>query len=152
MKFYHAFKLHLVTFHKSIFGKNSKAGMSLVEIIIVLGLLGTVFLFMFNKLGQKGERAEKQATVIIMRDMAQTITDYKHDVGSYPKELKALTEKPQGAHGWMGPYTKENFVDAWKEEIIYRLEAGGEKFTLISKGPSKKLGTKDDLTRVYPKN
>lgn len=40
--------------------------------------------------------------------------------------------------------------DPWGRPYVYRLDAGGEEYLLLSTGPDGREGTKDDITRRGP--
>lgn len=101
-----------------------QAGMTLVELLVVLVILGLIAGLVGPRvLDQLGGAKSKTAAVQI-NDLEQGMELYKLDVGRFPSEqegLKALVEKPASAPGWNGPYLKERSVpkDPWGNPYLY---------------------------------
>jgi general secretion pathway protein G len=76
---------------------------------------------------------------------------FELDVGRYPTEhegLKSLTNRPSGATGWKGPYTRERVLsDPFGHPYVYRVltKGGRTVFRLLSTGPDGVEGTTDDI-------
>jgi len=147
MKKLNPFKAISSLTHKKIFRGSSESGMSLVEILIVLTLVGGLFTLIFGRVFGGRDRANIKGTHVIMKNISDTIREYKGDVGTYPPTLEALQERPSKAKGWMGPYDVDT-KDAWKNEIKYTVE--GKKFTLTSAGSSEEFGDKKDIVVTFP--
>jgi len=66
------------------------------------------------------------------------------DNGRYPtaeEGLMALSHKPANANKWNGPYVKNHEAkDAWNRDFIYKLDATGKIFEIISYGADGKPG------------
>src|ERR1700676_2525225 len=86
-------------------------GMTLIEILVVLTLIGIVMgIVGGNYLGQ-GEKAKAKAAKIEIEQIGQTLDYYRLDVGRYPttqEGLQALLTAPTGVPNWNGPYWKKN--------------------------------------------
>ncbi len=102
-----------------------QAGMTLVELLVVLVILGLIAGLVGPRvLDQLGGAKSKTAAVQI-NDLEQGMELFKLDVGRFPNEqegLAALVEKPASASGWNGPYLKERKVpkDPWGNGYLYK--------------------------------
>lgn len=122
-------------------------GMSLVEIIIVITLLGTVMTLVLTNLTGQSDNAKIDATKIAMAQVEQKLQLYKIHNYKYPDGIQDLLVQPSGAKKWRGPYIEEKkLTDPWGQE--YDLQKDGKKFKIISAGPDAEFGTEDDI--FYP--
>jgi general secretion pathway protein G len=132
-----------------------RSGFTLLEILLVVGLLALLASFAIPALMGQGENAKKdmaKAAIGPNGTISQAIKLYKFHTGSYPEELKFLIEKPGDsdiAKKWNGPYLEDEagLQDAWGKEFQYRAPGqhneGG--FDLWSMGPDGQDGTDDDI-------
>jgi general secretion pathway protein G len=120
-------------------------GMSLLEIMVVITLIGlvasVVTVAVMNQL-EKGERdtARQQA-----HNIAQSLDIYKVQFGKYPttaEGLNVLANPPKGK-AIMERVPK----DPWGEEYIFVIpgQKNTSKFDVRSKGPDRQEGTDDDV-------
>ena len=82
-------------------------GMSLIEIIIVVALLGTLMAYMVSNLIGQSEEAKKDQTKLAMGVIQQSLQMYRIHNNKYPgsdQGLKALLDNPGDAKTWRGPY------------------------------------------------
>ena len=131
-------------------GQSRESGMSIIEILIVIALMGTVMaLLVTNLVGQQDE-ALKDTARLGMGQLDTNLQMYKVHNFRYPtteQGLEALVSKPSGAKRWKGPYTDENKLqDPWGN--TYEYESDGRNFKIISPGPDGSTGSEDDIT--YP--
>jgi general secretion pathway protein G len=120
---------------------------SILEIIIVLGIIATLAVIIMTKLTGSRTQAQMKETTVRVQNIQQGLLQYQMDVGSYPTTahgLNALVENPGGVNGWQGPYIdKDSLVDAWKQPFSYAITSEGIEIT--SNGPDGVAGTKDDI-------
>lgn len=107
-------------------------GMTLIEILVVLVLIGVVLGIVGGNFLGKGEKAKADAAKIEIGQIGQTLDLYKLEVGRYPSTqegLQALISAPAGVSNWNGPYWKKQAVpkDPWGNE--YRYAAPGPNNT-----------------------
>ena len=120
-------------------------GMTLIEILVVLTLIGIVMgIVGGNYLGQ-GEKAKARAAKIEIEQIGQTLDYYKLDVGRYPSTqegLQALLTAPTGVPNWNGPYWKKNTLpkDPWTNEYKYASPGQHGAYDLWSYGADGKEG------------
>ena len=129
-------------------------GMTLIEILVVLTLIGIVMgIVGGNYLGQ-GEKAKARAAKIEIEQIGQTLDYYKLDIGRYPttqEGLQALLTAPTGVPNWNGPYWKKSTLpkDPWTNEYKYASPGQHGAYDLWSYGADGKEGgegTNKDIT------
>ena len=85
-----------------------ESGMSLIEIIIVVALIGTLMTYMIRNVLQKQQEAQVDQVKIAMQTLRQDLDYYRVHNNKYPtteQGLQALLSDPGGAGNWRGPYT-----------------------------------------------
>ncbi|GAB6194970.1 type II secretion system major pseudopilin GspG [Lysobacter xanthus] len=117
-------------------------GMSLIEIIIVIVLIGIVLTFVGSRILGGADRAKANLAKSQVQTLAQKIEQYQMDVGALPTSLGDLAAQPQGTSGWLGPYAKANELkDPWGNAISYKAPGDdGHAFDLIVLGKDGKPG------------
>lgn len=125
--------------------KDSEAGLTLVEMIVVLAIIALVAaLIVPNVIGRPDEARVTVANTDI-RTISAALKMYRLDNGDYPttaQGLKALAEKPTVPPvpaNWSGEgYLGEVPLDPWGNPYSYAATGGG--FTLMSLGKDGKPG------------
>jgi general secretion pathway protein G len=129
-------------------------GMTLIEILVVLTLIGIVMgIVGGNYLGQ-GEKAKQKAAKIEIEQIGQTLDMFKLEVGRYPttqEGLQALLTAPTGVTNWNGPYWKKSTLpkDPWTNEYKYASPGQHGAYDVWSYGADGKEGgegTDKDIT------
>lgn len=121
-------------------------GMTLIEILVVLVLIGVVLGVVGGNFIGKGEKAKADAAKIEMGQIGQTLDLYKLETGRYPSTqegLQALISAPPGVGNWNGPYWKKTTVpkDPWGND--YRYASPGQNnspYEIASYGADGKEG------------
>ena len=70
------------------------AGMTLIEIILVLALLGLVATYIGKKVMGTFGRGKRKLVQLYLAELRSSIDQYKIDCNSYPKNLQALVQNP----------------------------------------------------------
>lgn len=109
--------------------RNQK-GMSLIEILIVLGIIAASMAAILNTVFSSGDKAKVKQAETEIGKLSGFIKLYKQDNGKYPateEGLEALVE---------AGYMEEVPQDPWKNDFIYESPAAsGKKFDICSEGP-----------------
>lgn len=120
--------------------RRSQAGMTLIEIIIVIVLIGGVLAVVGNSLINNKARADHRLAGLQVQSLAANIEQYNSDVGEYPRTLEDLVNDPQ-LNGWLGPYAKEKELkDPFNKPLQYVVPGENGPFDLISYGKDGQPG------------
>jgi general secretion pathway protein G len=120
-------------------------GMTLIEILVVLTLIGIIMGIVGSNFIGKGEQAKVKAAKIEIEQISQTLDLYKLEIGHYPSSqegLQALITAPAGATNWNGPYWKKNSLpkDPWGNEYKYIAPGSKGPYDIVSLGADGKEG------------
>ena len=118
-----------------------QAGMSLIEIIIVIVLIGAVLTFVGSRVLGGADRAKANLAKSQVTTMAQKVEAFQMDTGRLPTALNELVTEPSDAPGWLGPYAKAaELKDPWNHAYVYRVPGEGRAFDLASLGKDGQPG------------
>lgn len=120
-------------------------GFSLLELVIVLIILGTIMAFLAPRIFGNVERANQQLARAKMEQLSGQLEIMRLEVGRYPNSqegLRALLEKPAGMDRWNGPYVKDptTLRDPWGNEFRYTAPGTNKPFDLVSLGADGREG------------
>ena len=121
---------------------NKSRGMTLIEIMIVVGIIA----FITTIVGQAVTRRQKKAKVsqakIVIGLLEQAIAEFNYDCGYYPATLDDLVSAPADCEEWgPEPYVKDGKLpkDPWKSELVYELDDTGD-YNITSFGADRRPG------------
>jgi len=128
-----------------------EAGFTLLEIIIVMGILGTLMAVLIGGLTSGGTTAKKKETAVKVNNIQASLLKYQAEMGRFPstaESLDALVTNPGAGAKWSGPYigSEDDLKDAWSNKFEYELTGKGAK--IVSMGPDGQSGTEDDIAFV----
>ncbi len=129
-----------------------EAGFSLIEIIIVLGILGSLIAVLVTSLGTSQISAKKKETAVKAGQVQSQLLRYQADMGKMPTTAEGLGVlfTNSGSSKWTGPYGNEDDVkDAFGTAFEYELSPKGA--VLKSAGQDEQMGTADDFMFVSGK-
>jgi general secretion pathway protein G len=120
-------------------------GMTLIEILVVLVLIGIVMGIVGSNFLGRGEKAKADAAKIEIGQISQSLDLFKLEVGRYPSTqegLQALISAPAGVTNWNGPYWKKQSVpkDPWGNEYKYAAPGQSSPYDIVSLGADGKEG------------
>ncbi len=119
----------------------AQAGMSLLEIIIVLVLIGMVLTLVGSRVLGGADKGKFKLAESQIQTLAGKIENYQLDTGALPASLEDLVAAPANAAGWLGPYAKPaELKDPWGHAIEYRVPGEGKPFDLLSLGKDGQPG------------
>lgn len=115
---------------------NNARGMTLIEIMIVLAILGSLMALVLPKVVGGQEKAKVKEARIQLGQIITSLSVYYTDCGKYPKSLAGLVKSDGDCTNW-GPeqYYKtknETINDPWNHEFVYELK--GAEFSLKTLG------------------
>mgnify|MGYP000464515929 CR=1 FL=1 len=125
---------------------NKKRGFSLIEILVVIGLIVALMAALVPTIINVRRRAATSTTKSTLREVETSIEAFYNDTGAYPQSLDDLLKRPseERAKNWSGPYlgTKTYPVDGWKRKIEYKFlgdsNPDGQQFEVYSRGEDGK--------------
>jgi general secretion pathway protein G len=104
--------------------RNSQAGVTLIEMLVVVTIIGLFIALVGPKLWSNVDRAKITKARAEIEGLQNALGTFKLDNGSFPSSeqgLQALRVKPADAAQWGGPYTdKEIPKDPWGHDYIYK--------------------------------
>ncbi len=116
-------------------------GMSLLEMIIVLVLIGGVLTLIGSRVLGGADRGKVSLARSQIQTLAGKVENYQLDTGRYPAAMDELVTAPANASDWLGPYAKAaELVDPWGNPIQYRIPGESQPFDLSSLGKDGRPG------------
>ncbi|MGK0367826.1 MAG: general secretion pathway protein G [Thermoproteota archaeon] len=119
----------------------SQAGMSLIEILIALTLLGFTATFIAGKVMDSLDEGSVQSAKIQIKNIEDRLKEFRRHCGTYPTSeqgLDALIEKPTGGRDCKR-YPADGYIDGgrlpvdpWDGE--YMFESDGRKYDIFTYG------------------
>jgi general secretion pathway protein G len=124
--------------------KTDNRGFTLLEILIVLGILGTIMAMLMGRINDSRNRAKVKEATLNLNTWGEAINMYYNDCGKYPASLESLTQTDAECKSWEpGAYKKLKPKDPWGSDLVYSIE--GNSYILKSLGKDKaEGGTGDD--------
>ena len=118
--------------------RNQK-GMTLLEIMIVLVILGGLIAILGGTVTKQLAKAKVKEAKIQIAEMGKALDMFYTDCGFYPQELGALIEAPEDCSNW-GPdaYLKKIPKDPWNSDYTYELD--GNSYVIGSLGEDRREG------------
>ena len=124
----------------------NQKGMTLIEIMIVVGIIA----FLFTVIGQAVNRNRKKAQIsqakIGIGLIERSLLEFNYDCGYFPESLDSLVTPDSNCESWgPGPYFKNGKIpkDPWKNNFIYEFDQETSNYTIISLGADKRRGGED---------
>ncbi len=124
--------------------RQARAGFTLVEIMLVLILLGTIAVFVIPKVTGQAAAGKIKTTCLNLEGLKSQVELFYFNENRYPRQEEGLDVllKPSPNFGGQ-PYldTAKRLKDAWGNKILYTTPGpGGKPFDLISLGSNKERG------------
>jgi general secretion pathway protein G len=119
----------------------SQLGMTLIEIMVVIAIIGIVTGAVGFQVTRYFGRAKIDAARAQLSNISNHLEMYLYEHQEYPAGLNELTKKEKKTGKAI--LKKSQIKDPWKKKIIYRPE--GDSYKLCSCGPDKREGSEDDI-------
>lgn len=126
--------------------KRSRAGVTLIEMLVVVTIIGLFVALVGPSLFRKADDARITATKSQVANFMTALGAYKLDTGNFPtteQGLQALRVKPADVLQWNGPYMPQEIPkDQWGHDFIYRFpgEHGNDEPDIVSLGADGQPG------------
>jgi general secretion pathway protein G len=113
--------------------KRRAQGMTLIEIMVVLVILGLIAGAIGFNVFQQLKDAQVKTATLDLKSLANSVDLYHVDTGTWPDALQQLTPK----------YVREIRKDPWGKDYAYT--RSGDGYDVYSFGPDKTQGGSDDI-------
>ena len=121
--------------------RSAQSGMSLLEIIIVIVLIGAVLTVVGSRVLGGADRGKVGIAKTQVNTLAMKVENFQLDTGRLPAALDDLVTAPAGASGWLGPYAKASeLTDPWGNPLQLRAPGEHGAFEVISLGRDGRAG------------
>ena len=125
-------------------------GMTLLEIMIVLVILGSLIAILATSVQGRLKASKIKTAKIQMAEMGKSLDMYFTDCNQYPTNeegLQALVQAPSSCSNWgPDPYMKKVSKDPWGGDYIY--ESTGNNYVLKSLGSDHREGGTGDAQDI----
>lgn len=134
--------------------KKMNKGMTLIEIMIVLAIIGLIAAIGGPIALNMYENAKVNATKQSIKGVQSAIKLFHLATDAYPQKLKDLVTRPSepdvAANWGPKPYMEKEPADSWGKKFIYKLTPDGEhEYELYSYGPNGKKAPKAEWIDVW---
>ena len=120
-------------------GPRNNRGFTLLEILIVLGILGTIMAMVMTRINDSRNRAKAKEARLALNGWSEAVNMYYNDCGKYPSSLETLKNPDSSCNSWEpGAYKKLKSTDPWGTEFQYSVD--GNNYSLKSLGQDKAEG------------
>ena len=118
---------------------NKQAGLTLVEIMIVLIILSIVMAFVGGKIFGKGDQAKADLTSLKMQQLKADIEQFQLRYNTLPGSLDDLVKCGEKTGPGCLPISNEDsLADAWGNQFLY--QSSGRTYKIKSLGSDAKDG------------
>ena len=121
--------------------RGQEQGFTLVELLLVLGILALIMGMVLPGIIGQGEKAKVKATSSQISRLSMSVETYYLDTGYTPSSLEELVNEPSGVSGWNGPYIKNSLMkDPWGQPFHYKVPGEHGEFDIVSYGADRQQG------------
>lgn len=138
--------------------RQKQAGFTLLELLVVLGILGLLIGMVAPAVLQQFGGAKQKIAQQSIERIVGILDIYKLDIGHYPttdQGLQALIDPPSNEPRWNGPYIKGDTLpeDPWGRPFLYRVpsQRAHHAFDLYSLGADGQSGGSGEDADVFNK-
>lgn len=132
-------------------GLRNESGMTLIEILAVIVLIGLIMSVVARGVFSQAESAKAQANLVRMQKVKGAIEQYRLQFSRYPSALQDLVKPSSDIQRdqLFTPFAdSSDLKDVWNNDYLYRVENNGRSYALSclgSDGVSGGDGAKSDI-------
>ncbi len=119
------------------FAKNQK-GLTLVELLVVVTLIGLIAVTVASSVFSKGNAAKAELNLTRMESLKQEISRYRLTYNAYPTSLNDLVKPNAQVRATGRPFTsiikEDELKDIWGNAYLFKLENDGRTYAITSLG------------------
>jgi general secretion pathway protein G len=121
-----------------------QAGFSLIEMMLVLGIIAFIAAMVAQNVFKTGESAKRKQAELGVSKIASEVQAYYTDNGNLPSKIEDLFSKPASAANWR-PYLKlSQTKDPWGNPFVLKVASEyGDGFAVLSYAADGKEGGTD---------
>jgi general secretion pathway protein G len=134
------------------FSKSSR-GMTLVEVLAVIVLIGLIMTVVAKGISGKSEAAKARLNGVKMEKLKSVLENYNLEYNTYPEKLDDLlhssADVKESGKMFVPMADEKELKDIWDQDYIYKTENDRRTFSLTSYGSDKVPGgegPKQDVT------
>ena len=125
--------------------KRSESGVTLIEMLVVVVIIGLFVALVGPKLFGNVDKARRTAAKAQINSFMTALGNYKLDTSSFPSTemgLNALRVKPENVPQWAGPYLQQDIpLDPWGHTYLYKYPGDhGDEPDIVSLGADGQPG------------
>jgi general secretion pathway protein G len=129
--------------------RHPQAGFSLIEILLVLGIITFIAAMVANNVFQNTEKAKLKQAMLGVKKLASEVQAYYLDNNSLPSKIEDLVVKPANAQNWRQYAQKSQMTDPWGNPFVLKVDPqSAQGFAVISFGADKAEGGSDLNTDI----
>jgi len=132
-------------------------GFTLIEIMVVVVIIGLLATLAIAIVTPHGPRARETITIALLQEVATAIEFFQEAHGRCPDTLDDLHQKPATIEPakWKA-FLRRKPLDAWGNELLYRMDAATQEYDLRSlgadgreggEGPARDISYKDQTVK-----
>ena len=128
----------------------NKKGLSLIEMLIVVGILAFIMSVVARSVSQSRKKSQIKQAKILIGLLEQAMEEFNYDCNYYPETLEDLVSPPADCEEWgPQPYLKNGKIpkDPWGQDFRYEYDENSGNFVIISWGADRKPGGSGRFTK-----
>lgn len=122
--------------------KKSCEGFTLVELLLVIAILGSLAAVVMGNFAGHGEQSKVTATRTSIKNIGTAIEAFEVSAGKFPETLEELTQATETRAALL---KKDGLNDSWGTAFQYKRN-GKFEYEIRSAGPDAQMNTEDDIT------